>query len=66
MSISSVSSSATAATSAAHTAKPVARDSDGDNDGSRSLAAQIGPAVILSLSKAAPDAAAGDPDHDGK
>ncbi len=53
--------------------KPAApSDSDGDHDGSKAPASSssIGPAVILSLSNKggakAPDAAQGDPDHDGK
>lgn len=45
------------------------RDSDGDNDGSKSSPASsgsnVGPAVILNLTNVA-GAAQGDPDHDGK
>ncbi len=60
--------------SAAYAAKPVqsaGNGSDGGNDAAKaSAASKIGPAVIMSLSNTAqakaPDAAQGDPDHDGK
>jgi hypothetical protein len=62
--------SGAAAAYAAQSTKSVGRDADGDNDGSKSAApssaSKIGPAVIMSLSNTAPDAAQGDPDGDGK
>jgi hypothetical protein len=43
-------------------------ETDGDHDNSgTSASAKVGPAVIVNLSNSkAPDAAQGDPDHDGK
>jgi len=65
-----VSSATTQAVYSAQLAK-AARDNDGDNDQSKvSGGTNIGPAVVLSLGHTtqgkAPDAAAGDPDHDGQ
>ncbi len=67
--ISSISSASSAQVSAASQVQAKPRDADGDNDGSKakSVANNIGPAVVVSLSGGSkPDMAQGDPDHDGQ